>query len=166
MNRIYRTKYNCIDGLTNSMPLTAFRSLKKKVGEYQKLTGELPGIWRLAYKCTVDHSYNLKVFFWTKPMSATICHPASQPSCLHLLPFWPPHSCVIKQSDLQKNSFKNLKIFEPMQIQESNSSHLCKILNMLAANIYMLYIYMISQDCTREFCSSWGCWEAFEGDQG
>ena len=25
-----------------------FRSLKKKVGEYQKLTGELPGIWRLA----------------------------------------------------------------------------------------------------------------------
>ena len=24
-----------------------FRSLKKKVGEYQKLTGELPGIWRL-----------------------------------------------------------------------------------------------------------------------
>lgn len=24
------------------------RGLKKKVGEYQKLTGELPGIWRLA----------------------------------------------------------------------------------------------------------------------
>ena len=29
-----------------------FRSLKKKVGEYQKLTGELPGIWRLAI---IDH---------------------------------------------------------------------------------------------------------------
>ena len=24
------------------------RSLKKRVGEYQKLTGSLPGIWRLA----------------------------------------------------------------------------------------------------------------------
>ena len=27
-----------------------FRSLKKKVGEYEKLTGELPGIWRCAFE--------------------------------------------------------------------------------------------------------------------
>merc|ERR1712130_427620 len=31
--------------------LVVFKGLKKKVGEYQKLTGELPGIWRLAEEC-------------------------------------------------------------------------------------------------------------------
>jgi hypothetical protein len=36
-----------------------YRSLKKKVGEYKKLTGELPGIWRIAAQSKVRSSHNI-----------------------------------------------------------------------------------------------------------
>jgi hypothetical protein len=36
-----------------------YRSLKKKVGEYKKLTGELPGIWRIAAQSKVRSSHNM-----------------------------------------------------------------------------------------------------------
>ena len=36
----------------NSIVIFIFRSLKKKVGEYEKLTGDLPGIWRIAKENT------------------------------------------------------------------------------------------------------------------
>ena len=57
-----------------------FRSLKKKVGEYQKLTGELPGIWRLAI---IGHQPSIVLL-----PSATIGH---QPSAV-LLPSAINHS--------------------------------------------------------------------------
>ena len=40
----YQDKSNC--------NFSSFRGLKKKVGEYEKLTGELPGIWRIAKENT------------------------------------------------------------------------------------------------------------------
>ena len=43
--------------MTVLLTTMTFRSLKKKVGEYQKLTGELPGIWRLAASSAINHPF-------------------------------------------------------------------------------------------------------------
>ena len=49
------------------------RSLKKKVGEYEKLTGELPGIWRCAFeakdRAIAAEKVTKMYIFWPKIIS-------------------------------------------------------------------------------------------------